>query len=131
MRRLILRVAGGECRRRASLASDEPTGGIMAGGRENRCFGRVASGATTRWAASLAILTFFACCAIATPTPAQQNAPANPSQDFRPRWRKHHLPTADFTARERLWIAAASMQLITDTVVAHLMYDYVAVQLSS
>jgi len=101
----------------------------MTGGGENRYFRRVASGATARWAAHLAILTFFACCAIATPTPAQQNAPANPSQDFGHGGESTTAPNADFTAREHLWIVgAASMQPITDTIVAHLMYDYVLPQ---
>lgn len=115
--------------RRASHAPDVPTGGIMAGGGENRCFRRVASGAAARPAAFLAIVTFFACCAMAAPISAQQNAPVNPSQDFGHGGESATVPTADFTARERLWIVgAASMQPITDTVVAHLMYDYVLPQ---
>src|SRR5204863_1685766 len=69
------------------------------------------------------------CCAMTIRGSAQQNAPANPSAEFGRGGESLTSPTADLTAREHLWIVGApSMQPITDTVIAHLMFDYVLPQ---
>ena len=48
--------AGGEYRHRARLASDQPTGGMMAGGLRKRLFGHGGPSAMAGWAAGAAIL---------------------------------------------------------------------------
>lgn len=66
---------------------------------------------------------------MAVPASAQQNAPASSPQTFGRGGESPTSPTADHTAREQLWIVgASSMQPITDTVIAHLIYDYVLPQ---
>ena len=66
---------------------------------------------------------------MAIPAPAQQNAPATSPQALGRCGESATSPTADLTAREHLWIVGApSMQPIVDTVVAHLIFDYVLPQ---
>src|SRR4051794_16500911 len=102
---------------------------MMSGGVEQRRCGGVASGVRMKWAAHLAIQAIIALCAMTIPVGAQQNAPVTPSEEFGRGGESTTSPSADFTAREQLWIVGApSMQPITDTVIAHLMYDYVLPQ---
>jgi len=102
---------------------------MMSGSVEQWHFGRVAAGAPMKWAVHLAIPAIIALCAMAIPAPAQQNAPATSPQALGRGGESATSPTADLTAREHLWIVGApSMQPITDTLIAHLMYDYVLPQ---
>jgi len=101
----------------------------MRGGTGERRFRCAGSGAEAGRARGLAVWAIIAFGLAVIPAAAQQSAPADSFGAFGRGGEAPTSPSADFTARERLWIiGASSMQAITDAVTEHLVQDYVMPQ---